>query len=126
MKIGPIILILWGLTALVSIFVVPIAGVRRHGFRRGFRTLLAVPGAAMSFGPVMAWIGYTERAFSRTSPDDVAALALAVVVGLVGVVLQIIACRAALRPPIGPGCCQKCGYELKDLARCPECGRLAR
>ncbi len=20
------------------------------------------------------------------------------------------------------GCCQKCGYELKDLPRCPECG----
>ncbi|GJQ30057.1 MAG: hypothetical protein HBSAPP03_19410 [Phycisphaerae bacterium] len=32
---------------------------------------------------------------------------------------------AWLLPRVRPGACVHCGYELVDLARCPECGRLS-
>jgi len=76
----------------------------------------------MSFALVMAWIGFMEGTYYLASLGDVAVLLLVVLVGLGGVVLQVVAWRAALRKPIGPGSCQKCGYDLKDLGKCPECG----
>lgn len=118
---------LWGLAASASVFVAPVVGLRRHGWQRGWRAILAVPGALMSFALVMAWIGFMEGTYYLASLGDVAVLLLVVLVGLGGVVLQVVAWRAALRKPIGPGSCQKCGYDLKDLGKCPECGteRLA-
>jgi hypothetical protein len=49
----------------------------------------------------------------------VSLLAIVVYLGMAGVASVLLADAANLVPA---GCCVRCGYEVKDLPKCPECG----
>lgn len=106
----------------IASFVALLIGVRRHGARGARWALIGPLGAIASAALVVAWIGYMEGAYRNPPTKALVALVTLLTTGAAGLYVQVLAWRAALRPPIGPGCCQKCGYELKDLPRCPECG----
>lgn len=121
MKIGPIIGILW-IAIVIASFVALLIAIRRHGAKGARWALLGPLGAIASAALVVAWIGSMEGVYRNPPARAIVALVLLLATGTAGLYVQVLAWRAALRPPIGPGCCQKCGYELKDLRRCPECG----
>ena len=81
-------------------------------------------GAIASAALVVLWIGYAEGVYRNPPARALVVLVPLLLTGVAGLYVQFIAWRAALRTPIGPGCCQKCGYDLKELARCPECGTV--
>lgn len=123
MKIGPIIGLLW-IAIVIASFVALLIAIRRHGAKGARWALLGPLGAIASAALVVAWIGYMEGAYRNPPAKALVALVMLLATGLAGLYVQVLAWRAALRPPIGPGCCRKCGYELKDLSRCPECGTV--
>ncbi|MBL8759753.1 MAG: hypothetical protein JNL50_00465 [Phycisphaerae bacterium] len=122
MKLGPIIGLVWVVMVIASL-VALLIGVRRHGVRGARAVLLGPLGAIATAALVVAWIGYAEGVYRNPPAKAVVVLVPLLLTGVAGLYVQFIAWRAALRTPIGPGCCQKCGYELKELARCPECGK---
>lgn len=91
----------------------------RHGSRRMWAWLLLPAGSLLMLaGFAPASIGVAERTWNSSSVG----LWIAMFIGTVGVVFQILGWRAVLRPRLGPGHCQECGYDLAGLDRCPECG----
>ncbi len=42
-----------------------------------------------------------------------------------GAAVSATACAVILMPRVRAGACVHCGYEVQDLARCPECGRVS-
>ncbi len=106
----------------IASFVALLIAIRRHGVKGARRALLGPLGAIASAALVVAWIGYMEGAYRNPPLKALVALVTLLTAGAAGLYVQVLAWRAALRTPIGPGCCQKCGYDLKDLPRCPECG----
>ena len=121
MKIGPFIGLLW-IAIVIASFAALLTGVRRHGVKGARMALLGPLGAIASAALVVAWIGYMEGAYRSPPTKALVALVGLLIVGLAGVYVQFAAWRDALREPIPPGHCKKCGYDLKELAKCPECG----
>lgn len=107
----------WAFLSLASLGA-PVIALRRHGWRGGRSAIFAPLGALMSFGLVAAGTEYTGHPF----PKNVDRLMLLAILGVFGVVVHVVSWRAAFRKAIPPGHCKKCGYDLKDLAKCPECG----
>lgn len=104
-----------GLSVASSLAVVVIHLVRRP---RGFWAALSPLGGVFTAGFIPAAIGRAEGEWSLASPG----LWIAMGAGGLGVGLQILGWRAALRPRPAPGRCKGCGYDMTGLARCPECG----
>jgi hypothetical protein len=120
-KLGPIIGLLW-IALTIASFAALLIGVRRHGVKGARLALLGPLGAIASAALVVAWIGFMEGAYRNPPAKALVALAILLIVGLAGVYVQCSAWRDALREPIPPGHCKKCGYDLKELGKCPECG----
>ncbi|MFO0835389.1 MAG: hypothetical protein U0638_10480 [Phycisphaerales bacterium] len=121
MKIGPIIGLLW-IAITIASFAALLIGVRRHGVKGARMALLGPLGAIASAALVIAWIGFMEGAFRNPPTKALVSLVGLLLTGLAGVYVQCAAWRDALREPIPPGHCTKCGYDLKELTKCPECG----
>lgn len=121
MKIGPIIGLLW-ITLTIASFAALLIGVRRHGVKGARMALLGPLGAIASAALVVVWIGFMEGAYRNPPTKALVAVVGLLIVGLAGVYVQIAAWRDAMREPIPPGHCQKCGYDLMGLGKCPECG----
>lgn len=104
-------------------FVALLVAIRRHGVKGARWALLGPLGAIASAALVVTWVGYMEGAY-RNPPlvKQLVAVVGLLTVGLAGVYVQFAAWRDALRESVPPGHCKKCGYDLKELAKCPECG----
>lgn len=120
----------WLLVFLISC-AAPILHLVRHrgrgsgvgGWAGGIVAALQAPvGAGFMLGLVMAYIGLAEKTWSWSSTE----LWMLVLLGVLGIPLQIIGWRAALRPALRPGQCLACGYAMQGLASCPECGPQAQ
>jgi hypothetical protein len=107
--------ILAGLIAVVGIGVQAM----RHGPRLVWRWLLLPLGAFLSFAFIPASVAFAEGVWGADNPR----LWVAVSLGSVGVLFQILGWRAVLRPRLRPAQCPGCEYHMDGLSRCPECGR---
>lgn len=107
----------WAFLSLASLGA-PVIALRRHGWRGGRSAIFAPLGAFLSFGLVMAGIEYTGHHF----PKNVDRLMLLAILGVFGVVVHVVSWRAAFRRAIPGGHCKRCGYDVKGLGKCPECG----
>lgn len=120
MRIGPIVLLCWALVFLASLVGVAIS-LRRHGSRGLGFALLCPAGAALMLGLWVAAAGVLEGAWGWTTTG----LWIAIPLGAVGVLLQVVGWRAAWRPRRRAGECAVCGYDRGGLGAgvCPECGK---
>lgn len=112
-----LLILLCVLSGVAALFGIAIEAFR-HRDLRGRKWLLLPLGVLLSFALVVARIGFAERVWGATHPM----LLLMVALGVIGVACQVAGWRAILRPRLGPPQCVKCGYDLKGLSGCPECG----
>lgn len=112
-----LLILLCVLSGVAALFGIAIQALR-HRDLRGKKWLLLPLGVLFSFPLVVARIGFAEGVWGTTHPMFL----LLVAVGVIGVACQVAGWRAILRPRLGPSQCLNCGYDMKGLPGCPECG----
>lgn len=122
--VGPILYIFCFLVSAISVIALIVCfaragtiGVPNGGsaWRFGW---IGIPAAILVWGLVVAFVGVMEGQWTVRSPT----VWLLFLLGLSGVWLASRAVWVAVKPYHAPGCCTKCGYEVGQLTRCPECG----
>ena len=112
-----IILLAWICTFVASIGVAANA-FQRWGRDRGLPGILCPPGVAMTSDLFIHQLTAITVARASGSALNLPALGFAIL----GIALAITGWVKTHPREFPAGCCRKCGYELKDLPRCPECG----
>lgn len=118
MTVSILVILLCIVAGLAAIIGIAIQAYRHRG-RVTWRWLLLPIGVLLAFALVSASIGFAEGVWKAGNPR----LWVAIGVGSVGVLFQVLGWRAVLRPRLRKGQCPACEYAVEGLARCPECGR---
>ncbi len=109
------------LGTLVASVAVAINAFQRWGRVRGVWGLLCPLGVLM-FAAITDALGPTPRMGGEAQFDRLVEMGTSAAMALLGVALAVVGWIKTHPRQFPAGCCQKCGYELKDLPRCPECG----
>lgn len=109
------------LGTLIASVAVSVNAFQRWGRDRGAWSLLCPLGVllTLNMGRVFAPI---PPATGEDRIDQIVSVLKSIAYSLLGIGLAITGWVKTHPREFPAGCCQKCGYELKDLARCPECG----
>ncbi|MFO0835388.1 MAG: hypothetical protein U0638_10475 [Phycisphaerales bacterium] len=117
-----IVLCLAWLCALVGSIAASVSAFQRWGRVRGLWSLLCPLGVMLFFDLII-------EQFTTYAPNPVTGQTARLGPFLESLALALLGIAVAItgwvktHPRVFPeGCCQKCGYELNDLPRCPECG----
>lgn len=114
------------LGSLIASVAVAVNAFQRWGRRRGTWALLCPLGVLLTLNLGSVFVPIPPMT-GEDRIDRIVSILKSVAYFILGIALAITG-WVKTHPRVFPeGCCQKCGYELIDLPRCPECGteRLA-
>lgn len=109
------------LGTLVASVAVAINAFQRWGRVRGVWGLLCPLGVLM-FAAITDALGPIPRMGGEAQFDRLVEMGTSAAMALLGVALAVVGWIKTHPRQFPAGCCQKCGYDLRGLTRCPECG----
>lgn len=122
MIVGAIIILLAWMCAFVASIAAAVNAFQRWGREQGLPGLLCPLGVLMTADLFIHQLTTYGTASAQGQPSQLRALLVSLAVAVLGVGLAVFGWLKTNPREFPEGCCRKCGYELNDLPRCPECG----
>lgn len=122
MIFGAIIIFLAWMCAFVASIGAAVNAFHRWGRERGLPGLLCPLGVLMTADCCIHQLATYGTASAQGQPSQLQSLLVSLAIAVLGVGLAVFGWLKTNPREFPEGCCQKCGYELNDLPRCPECG----
>ncbi|MFO0835387.1 MAG: hypothetical protein U0638_10470 [Phycisphaerales bacterium] len=122
MIVGAIIILLAWMCAFVASIAAAVNALHRWGREQGLPGLLCPLGVLMTADCCIHQLTTYGTASAQGQPSQLRALLVSLAIAVLGVGLAVFGWLKTNPREFPAGCCQKCGYELNDLPRCPECG----